>query len=243
MSRWLSTAIAVFALYGCMASAAYAQYSHLRDNIELNLFGGGSWYTHNDFEVSFPQSVTPIEDRLNFDRAVRGGVRLGVYTHGHWSEELFYSYEPNTTHLVRFTPTATSVSLPTRVQNYGVTALYYFHDDETHHVRPFLSIGVGGTLYMLTAEAQAIARDPQRGNLPPIRNSNELSMNYGIGVKTRVNRWLGFRADARGFVSATPSFGLPHSSSDPAQPVLPVSGATNNGEASAGLVFYFFERR
>jgi outer membrane protein W len=135
-----------------------------------------------------------------------------------------------------------AVSLPTRVQNYGVTALYYSHD-ETHHVRPFLSIGVGGTLYMLTTEAKAIARHPQRGNLPPLRNSNQLSMNYRAGVKTRVNHWLGFRADVKGFLSATPSFGLPHQSNNPEQPVLPVTGATNNGEASAGLVFYFFERR
>ena len=79
------------------ASAAYAQ---LKDNIEVNLFGAGSWYTHSDFEISFPQSVTPKKDRLRFDRAVRGGVRLVVYTHGHRSEELFYSYEPNTTHLI-----------------------------------------------------------------------------------------------------------------------------------------------
>jgi hypothetical protein len=140
MSRWPSTAIAVFAVYGYLASAAYAQ---RKDNIEVNLSGAASWYTHSDFEISVPQSVTPIEDRLRFDRAVRGGVRLGVYPHGPWSEELFYSYEPNTTHLIRVTSPAMAVSLPTRVQNYGVTALYYFHDDETHHVRPFLSIGVG----------------------------------------------------------------------------------------------------
>lgn len=243
MSRWPSTAIAVFALYGCMASTANAQYYHLRDNIEVNVFGGGSWYTHSDFEVSFPQSVTPINDRLSFDRAVVGGVRLGVYTHRHWSEEFFYSYAPSTTQLFRSTPPATAVSLPTRIQNYGVTALYYFYDDESHHVRPFLSIGVGGTLYYLTTEAKAFARDPARGNLPPLRNSNELSMNYGVGVKTRLNHWLGFRADVKGFLGATPSFGLPHQSDNPAQAVLPVTGATNNGEASAGLVFYFFERR
>ncbi len=45
------------------------------------------------------------------------------------------------------------------------------------------------------------------------------------------------------FLSATPSFGLPHQSNHPERPVLPVTGATNNGEASAGLVFYFFAKR
>src|SRR5262249_39763881 len=125
----------------------------------------------------------------------------------------------------------------------GVTALYYLNENETHNVRPFLSIGVGGTLYHLDPAAKAFATDPLRGNLRDIDNANELSMNYGVGIKTRASSWLGFRVDARGFLGAAPSFGLARHSNDPNAIVFPVGGALLNGEASAGLVFYFYGKR
>ncbi|HEY2382732.1 MAG TPA: hypothetical protein VGK48_16275 [Terriglobia bacterium] len=240
MSRRLPNAIVVIALYGFMSTAAYAQ---LKDNLELNFFGAGSWYTHKNYQVSFPQSTLPVNGEFHLDRAIRGGVRVGVYTRGHWSEEIFYSYEPNKLHLLRTTAPPTSLNLPMQVHNYGVNAIYYFNDDENHAVRPFVSIGVGGTLFRLTPEAEAFVKDPLRGDIPEMHSSNELSMNYGFGVKTRVNHWLGFRMDAKGFLIPTPSFGLPHTSSDPTAQVLPLTGATHNAEVSAGIIVYFFGKR
>src|SRR5262249_34872643 len=174
MRRLLTSATATLGVLMYLSGAAYAQ---LKDNIELNVFGGGSWYSTKSFEISFPQSVIPIQGKFRFDHALRGGVRLGVYTRGHWSEEFFYSYEPNKAHWRRSPPPATSVILSTQVHNYGVSALYYLSDNESNAVRPFLSIGVGGTLYHLDPQAKAFARDPLRGNLPDIDNSNELAMN------------------------------------------------------------------
>jgi hypothetical protein len=75
-----------------------------------------------------------------------------------------------------------------------------------------------------------------------MKSSNEVTMNYGIGLKARVNHWLGFRTEATGFLGGAPSFGLPHTSPDPTVQTLPVTGAIHNGEVSAGLVFYFFNR-
>ena len=88
-----------------------------------------------------------------------------------------------------------------------------------------------------------VARDPFRGNLPGINNANLLALNYGIGIKARTSGWLGFRADVRGFLEHAPAFGLPRESSDPNATVFPVTGALHNGEASVGVVFYFFNRR
>jgi hypothetical protein len=166
-----------------------------------------------------------------------------VYTRGHWSEEFFYSYEPSTAHFIRRSAPSASLGLGVGVHNYGVTALYYLNDNESRNLRPFLSIGVGGTVWRLTPEARSFAQDPFRGNLPGINNSHELALNYGIGIKTRTSDWLGFRADVRGFLEHTPAFGLPTESTDPNATVFPVSGAIHNGEASAGVVFYFFNRR
>src|SRR5215471_12466973 len=92
--------------------------AQLKDNFELNLFGGGSFYTHNKFQVGFPQitssvigsaqATAPVQGELRFSSEVTGGVRVGVYTRGHWSEEFFYRYEPGTAHIIRRTPPTTS---------------------------------------------------------------------------------------------------------------------------------------
>jgi opacity protein-like surface antigen len=225
-------------LFGLMSTSAYAQ---LKDNIEINVFGAGSFYTHKNFQLNFPQVTTPENGQFHLDHAVRMGVRVGVYTRGHWSEEIFYSYEPNKMHIINNT-LGVSLNLPIQVHNYGITALYYLNEDETHKTRPFLSIGIGGTLYRPTTESLATAHDPLQGDVPSLKSSNQVAMNYGFGVKTRVNNWLGFRAEAKGFLGQVPSFGLPRTSPDPTIQAFPVTGAIHNGELSAGLVFYFFNR-
>ena len=240
MDRRLTSAIFVFCVFVLLPGAALAQ---LKDNLEVNLFGGGSVYSDKKFEIGFPQSTLPVQGAFKLNKAIRGGLRVGVYTRGHWSEEFFYSYEPSTAHFIRRSAPSNSVDLRLGIHNYGITALYYLREDESYKIRPFLSIGVGGTFYRLTPEAASFARDPLRGNIQGITNSNDLALNYGFGVKTRASGWLGFRADVRGFLGRTPKFGFPSESTDPNATVFPASGAIHNGEASVGLVFYFFIRR
>jgi hypothetical protein len=240
MGRQLAKGIVTLGMWLCFSSAAFAQ---LKDNIEINVFGGGGWYSSKDFEIGFPQSATPITGKFKLDPAWRGGVRLGVFTRGHWSQEFFYSYERNNAQFNRLTPPTSSLDLPIQVHNYGVTALYYLDENESNAVRPFLSIGVGGTVYRLSREAKFIATNPLEANIPDVNNSSELTMNYGFGLKTRTSGWLGFRADVRGYLGRPPSFGLARQSNDPNATVFPITGAMNNAEVSAGLVFYFFGRR
>jgi hypothetical protein len=243
MRQRLANAIGVIGLCAWMSTGAYAQYG-VKDNAEINLFGGGSFFSSKDFEISFPQSLTPVQGEFRLDHATwLAGVRVGVYTRGHWSEEFFYSYQPNKVHLDRVTPPTVSTVIPIQVHNYGITGLYYFSENESRTVRPFLSIGVGGVLYRLTQESEAFAHDPLRGDLLDMHNSNEFALNYGVGIKARAAKWVGFRADIKGFLGQTPTFGIPRHSPDPTVTVFPVGGALSNAEASAGLVFYFFEKR
>jgi hypothetical protein len=240
MRRWLTRAILLTGFSLTISTAASAQ---LRDNLELNIFGGGSWHSANRYEISFPQSITPIEGKFRMDSAWRAGARLGVFTRGHWGQEFFYSYEPNKAHFIRRSVPTSSLDLDVQVHNYGITALYYFHESEERAVRPFASVGVGGTVYRLTSEAQAFVRDPLRGNAPDMDNAHELALNYGFGFKTtRAAGRVGFRLDVRGFLGRTPSFGLVRQSDDPNATVFPASGAIHNAEASAGLIFYFGRR-
>jgi len=239
MNRRLTTVIVTVGLCLWLSIAAYAQ----EKSIEMNVFGGGSWYSIKKYDIGSPQSITPIAGEFRMDHALRAGLRVGVYTRGHWSEEFFYSYEPNKAHIIRKSAPSGSADISIQVHNYGMSGLYYLNDDESHPVRPFFSIGIGGTLYRLTPQAVQFVRDPLRGNLPDMDNSHEVAVNYGFGVKTRASNWLGFRADIRGFIGRSPSFGLARSSSDPNATVFPASGPLHNAEATAGLVFYFFPKR
>jgi hypothetical protein len=226
----------------CLA-ASNVTFAQLKDNIELNIFGAGNWYSSNRYEISFPQSVTPIQGEFKLDRGLRAGVRLGVFTRGHWGQEFFYSYEPNKTHFIRFTAPSSSLDLDIQVHNYGVTGLYYFHEGEERGIRPFASFGLGGTIYRLTPEAASLVRDPLRGNAQDMDNAHEIAFNYGFGFKTtRAAGPVGFRLDVRGFVGRTPSFGLARQSEDPTATVFPATGAFHNAEASAGIIFYFGRR-
>ena len=240
MSRRLINAIVFLGFCLGLSSAAYAQ---VKDNLELNVFGGGSLYTAKSYEIGPPQSAVPVSGRFRFDHAIRAGLRVGVYSRGHWSQEFFYTYEPNKAHFIRRTAPTSSVDLSMQLHNYGITALYYLNDNESRSVRPFLSFGLGGSIYRLTPEARAFANDPLRGNLADMNTSHEIALNYGVGLKTRTSDWLGFRADIRGFLNRTPSFGLARRSDDATATVFPVSGPLHNAEASVGLVFYFYGKR
>jgi hypothetical protein len=248
MSRWLTRAILMTGFSLTMSTGAYAQ---LKDNIEIQLFWGGSWHSSNRYVIGFPQvqqPTPPIQNIFKLDApAWRGGVRVGVFTRGHWGQEFFYSYEPNTAHFEELSPNPNSVDLAVAIHNYGITGLYYFQESEERRVRPYASFGLGGTLYRLTSNSAAFVRDPNSTTRldigPDMDNAHEIGMHYGLGLKTtRAAGWLGFRFDVRGYLGRHPSFGLPRQSDDSTQTVFPATGAIHNGEVSAGLIFYFGRR-
>ena len=151
----------------------------------------------------------------------------------------YYTYAPNVAHFKRLTTPASSLDLGVKLQNVGVNALYYLNDDETHRIRPFLSVGGGWAIFQLTELSKQIVEDPLRGNAPDMNNSLEIAFNYGAGFKAKLRNWIGIRVDAKGIVGRNPSFGLARNSSDPNATVFPATGAINTGEVSAGFVFYF----
>ena len=238
MKICFKTALTVASVLMIFSSAAYADWRDL----EVNLFGTGNVYSSKDYQINFPQSAVPIPSHFNFDNAFGGGIRVNWYTGGHWGEEFFYTYSPNTAHFTRLTVPSSSLDLDMKLQNVGVTALYYLNDDETHRIRPFVSVGVGWAIYQLTELSQQIVDDPLRGNAPDVNNAYEIALNYGAGFKAKLKDWVGFRVDAKGYVGRNPSFGLTRNSSDPNATVFPAGGAINSGEVSAGVVFYFGKR-
>jgi hypothetical protein len=239
MTRRLITALLPLALCLLFSSDAFAQF---REHAELNVFGAGSVYSRNRFLTGAPQSAVPVPGDIKIDPNARFGARFGVYTRGHWGEEFFYSFEPNTVTLSQVVASSPrTVDLRVRMHNYGVNALYYLVETESHALQPFLSAGLGGVAYQIRQESLVIARDPARG-LPDINNSNELAFNFGLGFKARSSGWFGIRLDARDFISRSPSFGLVRQSNNPSATVMPATGVTHNAELSVGLTFYFSRR-
>jgi hypothetical protein len=222
-----------------LSNNAFAQ---LKDHIELNVFGAGSLYSGNKYEIGYPQSLTPIPGEIKLDQAARFGARLGVYTRGHWGQEFFYSFENNSVRIANGGASPSVTDFRVRVHNYGVNALYYFMETESNVFQPFASAGLGGTAYQIRQESLVSLRDPARGNLPDVNNSNELAFNYGFGFKTRSDGWFGVRMDVRDFVARTPSFGLVRQSIEPTATVLPATGVFHNVELSLGFTFYFGKR-
>jgi outer membrane protein W len=208
-------------------------------NIEFNPFVTASAHTKSDYQIGFPQSITPIQEQFKLNNTIGGGVRFNVNTTRHWGEELFFSYEPSKAHFARQTPPTLDQSYSIRIYNFGVNAMYYLNEEEGTKTRPFLSVGLGGTVDQPTGLAKQIANDPLQGNLPGFETAAELALNYGVGFKRRLSDDFGFRLDVRGFLSRNPTFGLPRSSADPNAVVFPAFGAINTLEISAGVIFKF----
>ena len=137
-------------LIGLLAVSPRNIFAQGDGDLELNLFFGGSWHSQNSFEIGFPQAVTPIQSEFKFNQGFRGGMRFNVFTSGHWGEEFTYSFESNEARFITKSPTSSELELGMQIHQFAVNTLYYFNDDETSTVRPFLAVGIGGTLYRPT---------------------------------------------------------------------------------------------
>ncbi len=233
--RRFTISVLLAAMFVLTPGQAFAQGA---GDLELNLFFGGSWHSTNKYEIGFPQAVTPIQQEFKFNQGFRGGARFNVFNSGHWGEEFVYSFETNDARFITINPAGSELELGTQIHQFAVNTLYYFDANEDLTVRPFLSFGIGGTLYRPTDEAKSIASDPLRGNLPGFGESTSFAFNYGFGLKARMAGRMGLRFDFKGFLARTPAFGLARQSDDPNATVFPAGGAFHNVSATAGVVFF-----
>lgn len=217
-------------------------------DIEFTLFGGGSMYSKEGFEIGEPQSSTPIPFDFEVDGHFVGGIRLNVLTTDTWGIEGYYSYgSTEASYIQRDDPTV-RLDLPIQVHGLGASFLYYLNGngypyiDNQNKITPFVTAGVGASIFRPTSEAKRIASDPLQGNLPEIIESSEASFHYGGGVKYRLTREMLIRFDIRGILAGNPTFGLPTSSDDPNASVIPLEGKIHNTEISIGFGFNFGSR-
>jgi hypothetical protein len=219
-----------------LALLAAPAFGQIQKDGEINVFFGYSTHSFNEFQIGPPQATPAIKAKFDVLDGMRGGVRLNVVNNGHWGQEFFYSFERNKG---VYTRPSGDLELDLQVHNFGATGLFYFSKDEAKRTRPFLSFGLGATVYKPTDDARGIANDVTRGNLPGFGQANEISFHYGAGLKQRINKAMGVRVDARHFIGRFPSFSLTRHTTNITEPVFPADGAIHNLELTGGLLFYF----
>ena len=195
---------------------------------EVNLFGGAHFFKRQD--------DPPNQEIVN------GGLAGFRFTQNVWN---YVSLEQ--TAMVNGTANL-GYRIPGTNFDYGLGArLRQFHFNPVLHlkprearVRPFVTMGFGFDYFGITEEAR---RQVGSGVLTPFRQVTNLesqfrpAFNYGGGIKAKLTERIGLRFDLRGFVTATPDFGV--SPSGPAGAILytrttPLSAIQTTG----GINFY-----
>ena len=194
---------------------------------EFNVFGGGTFFRR--------QAQSPnikLED---------GGTIGARFTQNYWRyigiEEAFRLHGTNNP-IYSNPSTGGTSSFGARNRGFTISPIFHFTPRE-ERFRPFLKAGLGFNWLGPTDEA--------RRQLSAVRNPFGQAINldsqlaplftYGGGIKYKISDRVGFRADADGSVSRTPSFGIP--SVGPAGSILVGNrGVLNGSSVTAGLNVY-----
>jgi opacity protein-like surface antigen len=204
----------------------------------FEFFGAANMPQKKDFEITVPQSTVPLQGTYEFSTGARGGVRFGADNGGHWGQDFLYSYGANAAR-INVAENGAPFSFTPRIHQISWNALWYPCGLRKSMMSPFLTAGIGGTLYRVPQQAVNEALDPNRAGLGKIRSDNTYAFNAGGGVRIRVNRRYGLRIDFRDYMSKPPRYGLPKSSNDPNAVVFPVAGIFHQFELAFAFVYYF----
>lgn len=228
------TAIYVAVLALILTSATFASAAEWKYRFEV--FGAGSFPQGKDFEIPVPQSSTLVKGQHKWSNGLRGGIRFGSDT-GHWGQDIIYSYGANATRIV--TPGG-DFAIRNRVQQICINAIWYPGAvGADRKATPYVTAGIGGTVYSLPQSVVNQALDPAVAGLGKLREEKVFAFNAGGGVNVRVNNVWGIRVDVRDYMTRAPRYGLPKTSDNPAATVFPVGGVFHQLELSIGFVYYF----
>jgi hypothetical protein len=230
--RIVLTVFMVLVVLRAFSSSLFAQEKY---SFEVGPYVSVADWQDRSFQIGPPQSSPPIKLRYHLAERPIYGVRANILSYGHWAGELAYAFEDNTVTLTRG---ATSLPLEGGVHHFFYNEVFY-PVRYGHTIMPFFTGGIGVAGYHLNEDAQARARAAGLGELKGM--DSEFAFNYGGGVKVNITQSFGVRGDFRHNFSDVPTFGLPKSSRNPAQPVLPVGGKLQMYEGSVGIYFRFMK--
>lgn len=201
----------LFGLFA-MAGACFGQTAANTDVLELDPFGGASFFG--------TLTQTGFTEKL-----VNGGTAGGRAAYNfsrHFSLEANYNFSVNNARLaIANKPALVLSDFGNQIQSLSFNPLYNF-TPRGSRFRPYVTAGIGPSWFLPTKQARAAN--------PGLSRNTEFAFNYGGGVKYHLTPHLGLRLDARGTFEQNPSFGFTN-----------VPKAHINGlQATAGLVFFFW---
>lgn len=235
-SSWTRT-LAAAALAALLAAGATGQQpsapkpasgDELPDKVELNGFGGGSFF----------QGVSSgLGTKL-----VNGGAFGFRVTENFWRYvglEQAFTYSANN---VRFeTPAAPGLpqnDFGHRIYQYSLNPIFYW-TERGSKIRPFLTAGISAMYFAPIDSAKGWARSPLNTNLLAQNLDANIhpAMNYGGGLKWHLTERWGLRFDARGIWTKNPTFRL---ADYPNGGLYIPSGDKLHGiQTTAGITYYF----
>ena len=181
------------------ASPKKAGGDELPDRVEINAFGGGSFF----------QGVSSgLGTKL-----VNGGAFGFRLTENIWRYvglEQAFTYSVNN---VRFeTPAAPGLpqnDFGHRIYQYSLNPVFYW-TERGSKIRPFLTVGISAMYFAPIDSAKGWARSPLNVNLlaQNLDANVHPAMNYGGGLKWHLTERWGLRFDARGIWTKNPTFRL-----------------------------------
>jgi len=202
----------------------------------FELFGGISLPMDKDFRIGYPQADFPIEGNHEFSAGGQGGVRMGIDGARYWGQDYAYSYGANASRLV--TPYG-RFAFTNRFHQASSNILFYPWSLDRRSCFPYVTAGVGATFAVLAQETITEALDPLEAGIGPMKSEKIFAFNAGTGVRFRLNERFGLRLDVRDYMSRPVRYGLPKSSNNPDESVLPVSGVFHQFAGSIAVVVHF----
>lgn len=214
---------------GVPAASAQQKSSDERpDMVEINLFGGGSFFRG-------------VSDGLGTKHAPGGAFGIRV-TENFWRYvglEQGFTYSVNNLQFQRpARPGDPNYGFGSRLFQYSLNPVFHF-TPKGSNVRPYVTVGVSALDWRPTDRARAIALLPENARFGSgmVRSNLQAGINYGGGVKFHLNDWIGLRFDARAITSRNPTYGLPDTANAPGVYIVPRNLFTGL-QTTAGINFY-----
>jgi outer membrane protein OmpA-like peptidoglycan-associated protein len=236
----------------CLSGGTSAFAQTTGDKVELNIFGGFSYWGAKNAKTVAGNTLNVQPDE--------GGIFGFRITENLWNyvgiEESVTAYGTNNINLKDVPGVyGNTVSFGARGRQVSIGPVIYFTPPD-HRFRPFVQTGFGFNYFYPTQDAKDQAKNPLNplfGNNPlfgPVTGPVNLGSSwkgalnlgvfvweYGTGFKYKFNDRVGMRMDLRGNMIQVPTFNMSHSNV-PAYLSIDQGGAMPGLQATAGLTVY-----
>jgi opacity protein-like surface antigen len=176
---------------------------------------------------------------MHFESGYRVGGQVTQYLGNFLSAQLEYSFSDQPLHLTNLKPEIPHLYLGHNLHSLTYSVSYLPRPPEKR-LRPFVSAGTGPLLFHITRDSK---QEVEKLNLD-LRDSWELVLNLGGGIKYLVADQFAFTVDVKSRLSRLPTYGLPRSSQlvdGQYQPGLSVRGLLNSWQINFGLAHQWDE--